>query len=82
MTTKVTDRQRRAMEHMERARQQGMALSDYARAQGISAREIYDGVAALRRKGALPPAEPSSKSAFVAVRVAPRGSPGSTPAGC
>ena len=75
MTTKVTDKQRRAMEHMERAREQGMALSDYARAQGISAREIYDAVAALRRKGALPPAKQSGKSAFLAVRVAPRGSP-------
>jgi len=75
MTPKVTDKQRWAMEHMERARQEGKALSAYARAQGVSAREIYDAMAALRRKGALPPAKPSSKSAFVAVRVAPHGSP-------
>ena len=74
MTAKVTDKQRRAMEHVERARSEGMALSDYARAQGVSAREIYDAMAVLRRKGVLPPAKPSCKSAFVAVRVTPRGS--------
>jgi hypothetical protein len=71
MITKVTDKQRRAVEHMERARSEGIALSEYARAHGVSAREIYDAMAALRRKGVLPPAKPSSQSAFVAVRVKP-----------
>jgi hypothetical protein len=73
MTAKLTDKQRRAMEHMERARNDGMALGDYARAYGVSACEIYDAMAALSRKGGvLPPATPSSKSSFVAMRVTPR----------
>jgi len=71
MTMKVTDKQRRAMQHIEQARSEGMALSDYARAHGVSAREIYDAMAALRRKGVLPPAKPISQSAFVALRVKP-----------
>jgi hypothetical protein len=71
MNMKVTDKQRRALQHIEQARSEGMALSDYARAHGVSAREIYDAMAALRRKGVLPPAKPSSQSAFVALRVKP-----------
>jgi hypothetical protein len=78
MTRELTDKQQRAMEHLERARSAGMALSDYAREQGVSVREIYDALAALRRKGVLPRAAPRarrSKSPFVAVRVTPSASP-------
>lgn len=74
-TADLTDKQRQALEHVERARSQGMKLSDYAQAHGVSARAIYDGLAALRRKGVLPRSRPSSKSPFVAVRVAPRAVP-------
>src|SRR5665213_939160 len=70
-TAGLTDKQRQALEHVEHARGQGMKLSDYAQAHGVSARAIYDGLAALRRKGVLPRGRPSSKSRFVAVRVAP-----------
>jgi Glycosyl hydrolase family 1 len=79
MTTKLTDKQRRAIEHLERARSDGMALSDYCRAQGVAVREIYDALAALRRKGMLPRAAPRprrSKSAFVAVQVLASSPPG------
>ena len=68
-TADLTDKQRQALEHVGRARSQGMKLSDYAKAHGVSARAIYDGMAALRHKGVLPRGKVSSKSAFVAVRV-------------
>lgn len=46
-TAGLTDKQRQALEHVERAHSQGMKLSDFARAHGVSARAIYDGLAAL-----------------------------------
>ena len=70
----LTVLQRRAVEHMERARSQGLALSDYARAQGVSVRRIYDAASQLRRRGVLPPASSSASSPFVTVKVlAPTG---------
>jgi|SRR5665213_2258194 hypothetical protein len=77
-TAGLTDKQRQALEHVERARSQGMKLSDYAQAHGVSARAIYDGLAALRRKGILPRGRASSKSPFVAVRVTHRAVPATT----
>ena len=69
-TADLTDKQRQVLAHVERAHSQGTPLSEYAKAHGVSARVIYDGMAALRRKGVLPRGRPSSKSGFVAVRVA------------
>lgn len=69
MSTVLTDKQRQALEHVERARSSGMRLSDYARAHGVGIRAIYDGMAALRRKGVLAPPASGAPSAFVAVRV-------------
>jgi hypothetical protein len=71
MSEELTDKQQRAMRHLERSRSEGVTLSDYARAQGLAVREIYDALAALRRKGVLPRRMPRSKSPFVAVRVTP-----------
>lgn len=71
MRTELTDKQRQALEHLERARSSGMRLSDYARAQGVGVRAIYDSMVALRRKGVLAQPAGSGKSAFVAVRVKP-----------
>lgn len=70
-TGAMTERQRRALEAMEAARRQGCSLTEYAKAQGLAVREIYDALAALRRKGVLPKAAPRTKSKFVSVRVAP-----------
>ena len=67
----LTDKQREALEHVERARVAGMRISDYARAQGIGVRSIYDSMVALRKKGLLRPQSAVGKSAFVAVRVRP-----------
>jgi len=71
MSTVLTDKQRQALEHVERARSSGMRLSDYARARGVGIRAIYDGMAALRKKGVLAPPASGDASAFVAVRVEP-----------
>lgn len=77
MTAKLTDKQRQAIECMEGARSEGVALSAYARARGLEVRELYDAIAALRRKGALPAAVPRAKKSFMAVRVAANPAPAS-----
>jgi len=69
----LTQKQREAVEALEGSRRAGVPLSDYAKAKGLELRPVYDAIAALRRRGTLPPAErprkPKSKSRFVAVRV-------------
>jgi hypothetical protein len=69
---RVTEKQRLAIEALEGARREGVALSKYARARGLAIREVYDSIACLRRKGLVPRPTPTrkSKSTFVAVRVA------------
>ncbi len=69
MRTELTDKQRQALEHVERARSAGMRLSEYARAQGVGVRAIYDSMVALRKKGVLARPVASRQSGFVAVRV-------------
>ena len=71
MDETLTQKQREAVEAMEGARRAGVSLSDYAKAKGLELRPVYDSIAALRRRGALPPALQSRKrkSRFVAVRV-------------
>jgi hypothetical protein len=72
MSKGLTDKQQRALEHVERARSAGIKLSDYARAHGVEVRSIYDSMGALRKKGVLTPAASRTQSAFVSVRVRPR----------
>jgi hypothetical protein len=70
-TGQMTEKQRRALDAMEGARNEGVALSEYAKAHGLAIRELYDGIAGLRRAGRLPkPAKKKSRGKFVAVRVA------------
>ena len=69
MSKGLTDKQQRALEHVERARGAGMTLSDYARAEGVEVRPIYDSMVALRKKGLLTPSVLRTQSAFVSVRV-------------
>jgi hypothetical protein len=80
MDETLTQKQREAVEALEGARRAGVPLSDYAKTKGLELRPVYDAIAALRRRGALPPAsgprKPKSKSPFVAVRV--RSSPAAT----
>jgi hypothetical protein len=72
----MTEKQRRARDAQEAARREGVSLSDYAKAQGLPIRELYDALAALRRKSVLPkPTTP--KSRFVEMRVSPERAAGS-----
>jgi hypothetical protein len=74
MTAKLTDKQRQALQHLQRARREGVSLSAYARSHRLVVRRIYDAQVALRRKGVLAPAPPRvsrTQSPFVAVRVTP-----------
>jgi hypothetical protein len=69
--TEMTEKQRRAVEAMERARSEGISLSDYAKAHSLVIRELYDAIAGLRRKGLLAQAAKRRiRTKFVAVRVA------------
>ena len=73
MIETLTEKQRVTVETLEGARRAGVPLSDYAKAKGLATRPVYDAIAALRRRGALPgtdrPRKRKSKSKFVAVRV-------------
>jgi hypothetical protein len=69
MSKGLTEKQQRALEHVQRARSAGVSLSDYARAHGVEVRPIYDSMVALRKKGMLSAPAPGTESAFVAVRV-------------
>ena len=72
-TAKITEKQQRALEALEAAHRQGRSLVEHAQREGLLVREIYDALAALRRKGVLPKATTDGRqpSGFVAVRVAP-----------
>jgi hypothetical protein len=49
----MTELQRQALEHLGKARQEGLSISAYARAHEIPAQRIFDAIARLRRRGAL-----------------------------
>jgi hypothetical protein len=74
-TASFTEKQGLAMEALEGARREGVALSHYAKARGLAIREVYDSIACLRRKGLLPKPRKKAKSTFVAVRVAGASAP-------
>jgi hypothetical protein len=82
MDETLTQKQREAVEALEGARRAGVALSDYAKSKGLELRPVYDAIATLRRRGALPPTlrPHKRKSRFVAVRVT--SSPAPTAAAC
>lgn len=71
MEETLTEKQRVAVEALEGARRASVPLSDYAKAKGLELRPVYDAIAALRRRGALPGSDRprKRKSRFVAVRV-------------
>ena len=71
--TELTALQRQALEHIERARSEGKALSVYARDAGVSVRQIYDSARLLRDRGLLPARQRAVAAAgdFIAVQVAP-----------
>jgi hypothetical protein len=70
MSTSMTEKQRVALETLQAAQGEGKTLTDYATSHGLDVRELYDALAALRRKGVLPRSGRKQRSKFVAVRVA------------
>lgn len=79
-TGAMTQKQRVAMEAREAAQRDGKSLSEYAKAQGLAIRELYDALASLRRNGTLPRSGRRARSKFVAVRVATHETPPSVSA--
>ncbi len=71
MTRELTQKQRTAMAAAEAASAAGLTLNAYCAAQGLTVREVYDAISALRRSGVLPrPQRPRHrKEEFLAVRV-------------
>jgi hypothetical protein len=68
-SVEMTELQRQVLEHLGKARQEGLSISAYARAHGIPAQRIFDAVARLRRRGALPD-HSVKRSKFIAVKIA------------
>ena len=66
----MTELQREALEHLEKARQEGLSISAYARTHGIPAQRIFDAVAPLRRRGTLPD-HTAKRGKFIAVKITP-----------
>ena len=66
----MTAIQRQSVEHVARAKAEGLSLSTYAQAHGISARQVYDATSQLRRAGVLPRAAMATQPKFVAVKIA------------
>jgi hypothetical protein len=66
----MTELQREALEHLQKAREEGLSISAYARKHGIPAQRIFDAVARLRRRGSLP-AHSAKRSKFIAVKITP-----------
>jgi hypothetical protein len=64
----MTELQRQALEHLEKARQEGLSISAYARKHEIPAQRIFDAVGRLRRRGALP-VRSVKGSKFIAVKI-------------
>jgi hypothetical protein len=82
MMTTFTEKQRQAIEAIEGARNEGVAMSKYATSHGLIIRGLYDAIACLRRKGLLPKPTRKAKSRFVTVRmVAPSEPAQAAPAG-
>ena len=76
----LTEGERRYLEHVRRARSQGMGLSQYCRSVGLNPFSLYSMRRQMRRKGILAPAQQPAAGAkeprgsavpgrFVAVRV-------------
>lgn len=72
----MTLKQRTAVAALKAAQAAGVSLVEYARANDLAVRELYDAIAALRRRGALPPAAPSrprvstrARDRFLPVRI-------------
>jgi hypothetical protein len=84
----LTERERRVLEHLQRAQDLKLGLAQYARETGVAVNEIYSGKQSLVRKGVIPgrvrvderEGEEMPAGGFVAVHMAPRFESGGSPA--
>ena len=76
----MTEIQRQSLEHLERARVEGLSVKAYARGRGISAQRIYDSVGLLRRRGVLNDKPSKGRDRFIKVKIS--ASPPSSTAVC
>lgn len=84
----LTERERRVLEHLQRAYELKVGLAQYARETGVAVSEIYSGKQSLVRKGVIPGRvrvddredEERPTGGFVAVHVAPGFGSGNSPA--
>ena len=65
----MTEIQRQSLEHLERARREGLSVKAYARAHGIPAQRIYDSVGRLRRRDGLKGQPSKSRDRFIKVKI-------------
>lgn len=90
ITEALTEREQQALEHMQKAQEQGITLKEYAARMGLDVQHLYQLRKPLVRKGALGPArrpdpEPrrDKSSAFLPVRVVSSGpAAGGAPMAC
>lgn len=83
----LTERERRVLDHLQRAEELKLGLAQYARQTGVAVNEIYSGKQSLERKGVIPgrvrvdehEEEDRPTGGFVAVHVAPRFGSGNSP---
>ena len=66
----MTEIQRQSLEHLERARSEGLSVKAYARVHGIAAQRIYDSVGRLRRRGVLKAPPSKGRDKFIKVKIA------------
>jgi hypothetical protein len=80
LNEKLTEREQRVLEHLQRAEELKLGLAQYARETGVAVNDIYSGKQALVRKGVIPGRvcrderedDEMAAGGFVAVHVAPR----------
>jgi hypothetical protein len=70
MNEGMTEIQRQSLEHLERARGEGLSVKAYARVHGITAQRIYDSVGRLRRRGVLKDPPGKVRDRFIKVKIA------------
>jgi hypothetical protein len=74
----MTELQRQSLEHLERARGEGLSVGAYARAHGIPAQQIYDTVGRLRRRGVLSEKPGKGRDKFIKVKISAPTPPSNT----
>lgn len=67
-----TDHERQCLIHLNRARELGLSLREYADARGLKVHNLYQGKSQLKKKGLL---DAGAEADFLAVEVLPASGP-------